>query len=279
MPMASPPAPAKSSTLRIEKPPYPRAQSGRIPELAFPDGQHLPPPARERPLVPLIAHLVSLKLRYPEVQSGFREPRERASRVPVPEAAMHENNLPSQPEDEIRTARQIPVVKPVAIAERVDKIADPQFRARVLGAHARHDFGAFLGRERVHHKVLRPLPGHEQRPLVRDILLRRLADDPGQRDFFLARHVFKRLVEFSRKADGRAHGRALGRHRFFFSFRASGHLARPLAGEYSTTIHHSGEVCGKQPFNTSRPAPLPASLPPPPPQISPRRRHCASSFS
>lgn len=71
-------------------------------------------------------------------------------------------------------------MKPVAIAQREREFADPQFRPRVFGAHAPHDFGAFFWSERVHHKVLHPLPGREQWPFVRDILFRRLSDDPGE---------------------------------------------------------------------------------------------------
>ena len=47
--------------------------------------------------------------------------------------------------------------------------------------------------QRVHPKVLRPLPGRRQWPLVRDILLAGFADDPCEGYFLLSRNVFECL--------------------------------------------------------------------------------------
>lgn len=121
-------------------------------------------------------------------------------------------------------------MQPIAVAQGKDDFADEHLRARVLGSHTRHDFGAFLGSDRVHHKVLRPLPWREQGPFVRNILLAGLAHDPGQRNLFLPCNVLKSLVDLGWEADGGAHSCTLERCWFFFSFSASGQrLARWLA--------------------------------------------------
>src|SRR5438309_776803 len=157
MPMARPPAPANNSTLRIEKPPYGSFKLFRVLQLAFPDRQHFPAFLGEKFLVARVALLVGLKLRLPEIEPGFRHARERALLVAVPEAAMHENDLAAATEYQIRAARQFPVVEPVAIAFREDKMSDQHFRPGIFRADARHDFGALGGRDIVHTiTLLRP---------------------------------------------------------------------------------------------------------------------------
>jgi hypothetical protein len=101
--MASPPAPAKSSTLRIKKPPDPRFETGRVRNLTFPNDQHLPPLTRKRPLVSLVSLTVSLQLRGPEINSRLGYASERAICVTVPETSMHEDDLAPRPKNEIGT--------------------------------------------------------------------------------------------------------------------------------------------------------------------------------
>jgi hypothetical protein len=107
MPIASPPAPANNSALRIEKPPYPLAQSLGFLELAFPNRHHFPTFALKRPIVPIIAFLVALKFWKPKIKARFWQPRERAACVPMPEAAMDEDNLCAFPENDVRASRQV----------------------------------------------------------------------------------------------------------------------------------------------------------------------------
>src|SRR5579863_9305509 len=120
MPIASPPAPAKSSTLRIEKSPYSPLQPDRILHLALPHGQHLPSPLRECFIVLFVALPVPFQLRLPKVEARFGKARQRAIGVAMPEAAMNEDNLSPQPEDEVGTAGQIPRMQPIAVAQRED---------------------------------------------------------------------------------------------------------------------------------------------------------------
>jgi hypothetical protein len=104
MPIANPPAPAKSSTLRIEKPPYRGAQPLRVVKLAFPNRKHLPAGVDERTPVSLIACSISFQLWQPEIETRFRKPRERAAfgGVTVPKAAVHEYDFAPLPEHQVR---------------------------------------------------------------------------------------------------------------------------------------------------------------------------------
>jgi hypothetical protein len=59
----------------------------------------------------------------------------------------------------------------VAVAESEHQLADGQFGAHVLGAHARHALGSFLRGECVH-KALFPFHRHKKRPQLTDSLPR-----------------------------------------------------------------------------------------------------------
>ena len=75
-------------------------------------------------------------------QKSRRDFGNRASaqlRVPMPETTMNEDDLAARPRTRGPDIPEAFVVEPVAIAKREDKLADKQLRARVLGAHARHD--------------------------------------------------------------------------------------------------------------------------------------------
>src|SRR5438046_2582920 len=104
--MASPPAPAKSSTLFIEKPPDSRFETRRVAQLAFPDGQHLPALPRQHTLIALVPVAITFQFRSPEVNTGFGHTRQSAIGVSVPKAPVNEDNLAPRPENEIGTARQ-----------------------------------------------------------------------------------------------------------------------------------------------------------------------------
>src|SRR5215813_10195820 len=106
MPIARPPAPANSSTLRIEKPPDSCFQAFKVLQLAFPNRQHLPTLLHERPHVPPIAPLVFFQLWKPEIQPRLRQARERTVPMPMPKAAVNEDDLAEPSENEVRATRQ-----------------------------------------------------------------------------------------------------------------------------------------------------------------------------
>jgi hypothetical protein len=137
--MARPPAPANSSTLRIEKPPYRRTQPRQIAQLAFPDCQHLPSSLYERLFIASIAQFIAFELGRPEIKARLGHSRENAVSVPMPEAAMHEDNLVPGFKNEVRPTGKILLVKTITVAEREYQLADQQLRSRVFGTHPRHD--------------------------------------------------------------------------------------------------------------------------------------------
>src|SRR6266700_116992 len=92
--MASPPAPANNSTLRIEKFPHPRLQTIRVFNLALPNRQHFPSISRERVPLLLVPYLIPFEFRHPEIQARFRQASQHAARVPMPETTMYKDNLP-----------------------------------------------------------------------------------------------------------------------------------------------------------------------------------------
>src|SRR5665213_570943 len=131
MPMAMPPAPANSSTLRIEKSPDDLFEAVGVIQLAFPDGQHLPALPRKRPFVSIVPFAVSFQLWSPEFEAGLGHARQGAACVPVPETTMDEDNLAPGPEHKIGTAGQFPCVEPIPIAETKDDFPDGELRTRV----------------------------------------------------------------------------------------------------------------------------------------------------
>jgi hypothetical protein len=132
IPIARPPAPAKSSTLRIEKPPDPPLEPLRVSQLTFPDGQHLPALSRKGPLVPCVPSAITFQLPGPEIKARLGHARERAIRVTVPEASVHKDDFVFPPKHKIWTAWQILLMEMVAVAEGGYKLTDKYLRPRVL---------------------------------------------------------------------------------------------------------------------------------------------------
>src|SRR2546422_6721345 len=118
--MARPPAPAKSSTLFIEKPPDSRFETGRVPQLAFPDGQHLPAFPRERSLVPPVPVAITFQFSCPKVNARFGHARQSAIVVAVPQPPMDEHKLAPRAGHEVRTTWQRPPVPSLATTQRHD---------------------------------------------------------------------------------------------------------------------------------------------------------------
>jgi hypothetical protein len=64
-----------------------------------------------------------------------------AAIVPVPEASMHEDDLPVAREDKIGAARQVAPVQPKAISKAVHGAPHSDFRPRIRLPDARHALG------------------------------------------------------------------------------------------------------------------------------------------
>lgn len=59
--------------------------------------------------------------------------------VPMPKAAMNENDTSESPENQIRTARKTLPVKPVPVSHPVDHAPHREFGLSILRSHASHD--------------------------------------------------------------------------------------------------------------------------------------------
>lgn len=56
----------------------------------------------------------------------------------VPKTAMHEDDLSPTWKNQIRTARQIPMVNPISVALGVKNFTQEQFGGRILAFHSLH---------------------------------------------------------------------------------------------------------------------------------------------
>ena len=60
----------------------------------------------------------------------------------MPETSVHENRNSAPDIGDVRRARDIPPVEPVARGQGVEAFAQEEFGLRVLAAHRSHDVGA-----------------------------------------------------------------------------------------------------------------------------------------
>ena len=67
--------------------------------------------------------------------------------MPMPEAAMHENHLPSGRENQIRVARQRPRMEPIPITQTMHQASDNHLWPSILPPDHRHPLTTFLGRQ------------------------------------------------------------------------------------------------------------------------------------
>lgn len=110
--------------------------------IAFPDRHDAPPEPLKvgnRPPVPLdvLGELVG-----PEYDSGFWRRAFGAPDVTVPETAVHEYRYSPSGKGEIRRARKIAPVQPIAKAEPMDQLSDLHLGLRVLAPDPRHVLGS-----------------------------------------------------------------------------------------------------------------------------------------
>ena len=76
--------------------------------------------------------------------------------MPVPEAAMHEDDSAAPRKRQIRASWQILTMQPEAKAQRMQPLAQQHFRLRVLAADAAHIKPPLIRSEDVHHLGIRP---------------------------------------------------------------------------------------------------------------------------
>jgi hypothetical protein len=119
-------------------------------QFALPDNQNLPAESPQRDLMLAITLPVCFQLRLPKIHTRLRHPVAQAALVPMPEAAVDEDDLPAWPEAQVRAAWQIAAVQPIAISERINQSAHNQLGLGVLAPDAPHALAALYRCECVH---------------------------------------------------------------------------------------------------------------------------------
>ena len=104
-------------------------------ELAFPYREHVPAHAEQFGLVPLIPLLVGFDFVGPVLDAAVRD---MAVSMPVPEAAMHENDQTVFAQYDVRRSRQALDVFPVAIPMGKEIAAHDPFGLGVLAPNLGH---------------------------------------------------------------------------------------------------------------------------------------------
>ena len=99
--------------------------------------------------MPVAIH-VPLKFGLPELHVGFRGACRLAPLVPMPEAAVHEDDRVPFGKHDIRVSRQLGRMEAVAKTQCVQMASHKHLRLRVLRTNPAHDFAALLGRDGIH---------------------------------------------------------------------------------------------------------------------------------
>lgn len=126
-----------------------RQSSARF-ELTFPHHRHAPPEGRKLCLVPLITGDIGVELPLPELLVARRRGCEATSRMPVPEAAMHQHDRSPFRQDDVRPSRQPLVVKAKAEPGSMKRLPNDHFRLRVAPPYGGHHPGSDPGLDNVH---------------------------------------------------------------------------------------------------------------------------------
>jgi hypothetical protein len=121
-------------------------------KLALPNYKNAPAIAGKRLQVLSVPRLVAIQLGQPIVKPGLRQ--SAALGVAMPETTVHEDDRMARRENEVRFAREIAAVKPIAKAKRVNETANEHFRLSVFSANARHALAAGTFGKRIGHATV-----------------------------------------------------------------------------------------------------------------------------
>lgn len=123
----------------------------KIFQFTFPDDQHFPTQIEQALKMLAITHHVPIELFVPVFGIAAGARRVLASRMLVPETAVHKYNFTMSGQDNIGFARQILDVQTKAIPHAVDQRTDDLFRVGILSADLCHHPAAFFGCEDIRH--------------------------------------------------------------------------------------------------------------------------------
>lgn len=118
---------------------------------AFPDCRNPPTSQQQRRSNGTVPRHIRTELRCPEFRACCRSARIAATRVPVPEAPVHEDDDLVFRQHEIRLAEYSLGMEPIAKAQRMQGPPEGQFRLRILSADPGHHPGTGLAVDDVGH--------------------------------------------------------------------------------------------------------------------------------
>ncbi len=127
--------------------------SPRHAEFAFPHHDHPPPCRAQVADVAPVARPITPQLGHPPRTIHGRQRALRAADVPVPEAAMHQDDGAIPQEDDVRPAGEPADVEAEAQAVAMERGADEALARGVMAADGGHDAGAGGGRGLLLHHI------------------------------------------------------------------------------------------------------------------------------
>lgn len=119
-------------------------------KFAFPDDKDFPAKRSELSIVPKISLTIRRQFLNPETFSSLRSSILHASRVAMPETAMHLDHAAEPAKDDVWSSRKIPIMKPVSITHPVDEPSNHHLRPSMLALDERHACASLEGTKRVH---------------------------------------------------------------------------------------------------------------------------------
>ena len=134
-----------------------------LPQRAFPDHRHPPSEGGQIILDFPVSGDIRVEFLLPEIGAGRRSRCVAATRVAVPETAMHEQDGMVSGEDQIRAARQTFAVQPESEATGVEFATEEKFGLRIPAADAGHHARTHLRRHDIDHFPCNLLRDGEQR--------------------------------------------------------------------------------------------------------------------
>lgn len=149
-----------------------------VTRLALPHNEYPPPELIKRFLCTFVPSGICIKFRVPEFRIGGGPSASWASYMPVPEAAVDEDDLSMARQHNVGMSREVRTMQPEAIPKPVQQAAYYQFRSRIAIFHLGHDSAAIGGGEHIRHGARLPIDRRWER--YRQLLSRGYLHHPGQ---------------------------------------------------------------------------------------------------
>ena len=123
--------------------------------LTLPDDDDMPPVRFQSGVLLFVTGHIPFELGHPELNVGLRRACRLAPLVPMPEAAVHEDDRMPLRKHDVGMAGQFGGLKAVAESQGVKVAAHKHLRLRVLRPNPAHDFAPLLWRYGVHQEMRR----------------------------------------------------------------------------------------------------------------------------